>query len=103
MPYLTVDQTHHHIWKRCPVSWSSSEEKQVEIKSAFSKTVNFNTKIVSFEIVTDNGNSNININAYTACHLDVTTVKYDANEIKNQYQHLKDIPFCDINGDNVGC
>ena len=41
------------------------EERQVEIKSALSKTVHFNTKMVSFEIVTDNGNSNININAYT--------------------------------------
>ena len=78
------------------------EERQVEIKSALSKTVHFNTKMVSFEIVTDNGNSNMNINAYTASHLDVPTVKYDANEIKNQYQHLRDIPFCDINDDNVG-
>ena len=69
------------------------------------KTINFNTKTVSFEIVIDNGNSNINMNAYTASHLDVPTVKYDANEVKNQYhqyQHLRDIPFCDINGDNVG-
>ena len=72
------------------------EEKPVERKSALSKTVNFNTKIVSHEIVTENGNSNININAYTASHLDVPTVKYDANEIKNQYQHFRDIPFCDI-------
>ena len=72
------------------------EEKPVERKSALSKTVNFNTKVVSHEIVTENGNSNININAYTASHLDVPTVKYDANEIKNQYQHLRDIPFCDI-------
>ena len=32
----------------------------------------------------------------------IHTVKYDANEIKNQYQHLRDIPFCDINDDNVG-
>ena len=32
----------------------------------------------------------------------IRTVKYDANEIKNQYQHLRDIPFCDINDDNVG-
>ena len=78
------------------------EERQVEIKSALSKTVHFNTKLVSFEIVTDNGNSNININAYTASHLDVPTVKYDANKINNQYQHLRDIPFCDINDDNVG-
>ena len=77
-------------------------EKQVEIKSALSKTVNFNTKTVSLEIVTDNENSNININANTASDLDVPTVKYDANEIKNQHQHLRDIPFCDINGDNVG-
>ena len=57
--------------------------------------------MVSFEIVTDNGNSNTNINAYTASHLDVPAIKYDANEIKNQYQHLWDIPFYDINGDNV--
>ena len=78
------------------------EKMQVEIKSALSKTVHFNTKMVSFEIVTDNGNSNININAYTASHLDVPTVKYNANEIKNQYQHLRDIPFCDISDDNVG-
>ena len=78
------------------------EERQVEIKSALSKTVHFNTKMVSFEIVTDNGNSNMNINAYTASHLDVPTVKYDANEIKNQYQHLRDIPFCDINDNIVG-
>ena len=77
------------------------EERQVEIKSALSKTVHFNTKMVSFEIVTDNGNSNMNINAYTASHLDVPTVKYDANEIKNQYQHFRNIPFCDINSDNV--
>ena len=41
--------------------------------------------MVSFEIVTDNGNSNTNINAYTASHLDVPAIKYDANEIKNQY------------------
>ena len=75
------------------------EERQVEIKSALSKTVHFNTKMVSFEIVTDNGNSNMNINAYTASHLDVPTVKYDANEIKNQYQHLRDILLCDINDD----
>ena len=78
------------------------EERQVEIKSALSKTVHFNTKLVSFEIVTDNGNSNININAYTASHLDLPTVKYDAKEIKNQYQHLRDIPFSGINDDNVG-
>ena len=78
------------------------EERQVEIKSALSKTVHFNTKMVSFEIVTDNGNSNMKINANTASHLDVPTVKYDGNEIKNQYQHLRDIPFCDINDDNVG-
>ena len=32
--------------------------------------------ISNFEIVTDNGNSNININAYTASHPDV---QYDAN------------------------
>ena len=25
----------------------------------------------------------------------------ESNEIKNQYQHLRNIPFCDINGDNV--
>ena len=62
----------------------------------------FTTKLVSFEIVTDYGNTNININAYTAFHLDVTTVKHDANEIKNQYQHLKDILFCDINDGNIG-
>ena len=35
-------------------------------------------------------------------HLDVPTVKYNTNEIKNQYQHLRDIPFCDIGDDNVG-
>ena len=78
------------------------EERQVEIKSALSKAIHFNTKIVSFEIVTDNGNSNMNINAYTASHPDVHTVKYDVNEIKNQYQHLRDIPSYDINDDNVG-
>ena len=65
------------------------------------KTVNFNRKIVSFEIVTDNGNSNININAYLVSHLDVPTIKY-AKEIKNQHQHLRDIPPSDINGDNIG-
>ena len=78
------------------------EEKQVEIKSALSKNVNLNTKPVSFEIVIDNGKSNININAYTASHLDVPTVKYGANEVENQYKHLRDIPFCDINSGNVG-
>ena len=76
--------------------------KQVEIKSALLKTVNFDTKTVSFEIVIDNGNGNININVYTASHLDVPTVKYDVNKIKNQYRHLRDIPFREINGDNVG-
>ena len=76
------------------------EERQVEIKSALSKTVHFNTKIVSYEIVTNNGSSNANINAYTASHLEVPTVKYDANEIKNQ--HLRGITFCDINDDNGG-
>ena len=35
--------------------------------------------ISNFEIVTDNGNSNINNNAYTASHPDVPTVKYDSN------------------------
>ena len=44
----------------------------------------------------------MNINANTASHLDVNTIKFDDNEIKNQYQHLRDIPFCDINCDNVG-
>ena len=81
---------------------TEGEEMVVEIKSVLSNTVHFNTKMVSFEIVTDNGNSNMNINAYTASHLDVPTVKYDANEIKNQYQHLRDIPFCDINDNIVG-
>ena len=57
--------------------------------------------MVSFEIVTDSGNSYININASTASHLDIPIVKYDANEIKNQYQQLRDIPFCNINDDNV--
>ena len=57
---------------------------------------------MSFEIAIDNGNSNININAYTASHLDLPTVKYDTNEIKNQHQHLRNIPLYDINGDNVG-
>ena len=42
------------------------------------------------------------LNVYTASHLDVPTVKYDGNEIKNQYHHLGDISFYDINGDNVG-
>lgn len=65
--------------------------KQVEIKSALLKTVNFDTKTVSFEIVIDNGNSNININAYTASHLYLPTVKYDPNEMKKQYQHFRDI------------
>ena len=78
------------------------KEKQVAIKSALLKTVNFKTKTVSFEIVIDNGNCNININVYTASHLDVPTVKYDVNEIKNQYRHLRNIPFCEINDDNVG-
>ena len=55
------------------------EERQVELKSVILKTVHFNIKIVSFEIVADNGNSNININAYRATHLEVPTVKYDAN------------------------
>ena len=72
------------------------EEKEVEIKSALSKTVNFSPKIVSFEIVIDNGKSNININADTASHLDVPTIKYDANKIKNQYRHIRHIPFRDI-------
>ena len=78
------------------------EEKHLEIKGTLSKTVNVNIETVSLEIVIDNGNSNININTYIASHLDVPPVKYDANEIKNQYQHLRNIPFCDINGDNVG-
>ena len=30
------------------------------------------------------------------------TVKYDSSEIKNQYQHLRDIPFCNKNDDNAG-
>ena len=42
------------------------------------------------------------MNAYTASNLDVHTIKYDANKIKNQYHHLRGIPFCDVNGDNVG-
>ena len=78
------------------------EERQVEMKSALSKRVHFNTKMVLFEMIPDNGSSNVNINAYTASHLDVHTVKYNVNKIKNQYQHLRDIPFCDINDDNVG-
>ena len=78
------------------------EEKQLEIKNALSKTVNVSTKTVSFEIIINNGNSGININAQTASHLDVPTIKYDTNEIKNQYQHLREIPFYDINDDNVG-
>ena len=41
----------------------------------------------SILVVTVNGNNNIDINAYTVSHLDVLTVKYDANEIKNQYQN----------------
>ena len=57
--------------------------------------------MVSFEIVIDSGNSNININTYTASHLDIPTVNYNTNKIKNQYQHLKDIPFCNIKGDNI--
>ena len=76
------------------------EEMVVEIKSVLSNTLHFNTKMVSFEIVTDNGNSNTN--AYAASDLDIPTVKYDANKIKNQYQHLRDIPFCDINDNIVG-
>ena len=32
----------------------------------------------------------------------IRTVKYNANEIKNRYQHLRDIPFYDINDNNVG-
>ena len=68
------------------------EENQVEMKkNQLSKTVNLNTKTVSFEIVIDNGNSNININAYTASHLYLPTVKYDPNEMKKQYQHFRDI------------
>ena len=78
------------------------EEKQVEIKSAISKTVNLNTRTASFEIVIDNGNSNIIINVYAVSHLDVPTVKYDASKVKNQYHHLRDIAFCDVNGDKVG-
>ena len=53
-------------------------------------------------VVTVNGKGNININSYTVSHLDVPTVKYDGKEIKNQYQHLRDIPFCNRNNDNVG-
>ena len=68
------------------------EENQVEMKKKqLSKTVNLNTKTVSFEIVIDNGNSNININACTASHLYLPTVKYDPNEMKKQYQHFRDI------------
>ena len=68
------------------------EENQVEMKkNQLSKTVNLNTKTVSFEIVIDNGNSNININAYTAFHLYVLTVKYDPSEMKKQYQYFRDI------------
>ena len=77
------------------------EEKQVETKRVLSKAANFNTKIVSFEIVIENRNNNVNINAYTASHIDVPTVKYHANKIKNQYQHYRNILFRDINGDNV--
>ena len=64
--------------------------------------MNVSTKTVSFEIIINNGNSDININAQTASHLDVPIIKYDTNEIKNQYQHLREIPFYDINDDNVG-
>ena len=32
----------------------------------------------------------------------MSNLKYDDNEIKNQYQHLRDIFFCNINDDNVG-
>ena len=68
------------------------EENQVEMKkNQLSKTVNLNTKTVSFEIVIDKGNSNININAYTASHLYVLTVKYDPSEMKKQYQYFRDI------------
>ena len=55
-----------------------AEEKQVEKKSALI-IINVNPKTVSFEIVIYNGNSNININAYTASYLDVPNPKYCAN------------------------
>ena len=48
-------------------------------------------------------NKNVNkISKITTSHLDVPTVNCDANKIKNQYQHLRYIPFCDINDDDVG-
>ena len=64
---------------------------EISISDAISQTRTIKSELINVSITSENTRNQIQLSAWSAKDIDISTISYDINAIKWKYPHLRDI------------